>query len=540
MGSLPTRSLGRIRSPIDIGFIVGVTALVLVGLLSLRSAASERGEGRWVEHTYQVINELDHASEDLDRARATDALERDLVSRIQQLRALTTDNPSQRARLDTIGLLLAGHRAEALRALDQMQTLEEDSLDVRSRRTEESNRRSIWIIVASTVLAVAFMTIALRLLHDDLGRRRVAEQALVESEAKHRLLMQQAADAILIVDHEATCLDANDRAAEILARSRNEIVGQPLRAFVRSDRPDAGFVLPMLRYGHVTTGEFVACRADGSTVPVEIRATILDDGRVQIIARDISERKEVERMKDEFVSVVSHELRTPLTSIRGALGLLASDRLDATPDRRARMLALARENADRLIRLVNDILDVERFDSGAIQFDRIECDPRKLIEHAVEVMRPVADRAGVAVEWTSENLCIWADPDRMTQTLVNLIDNAVKFSPPDSTIHVCAHADGDMAVIAVRDEGRGIPPDKRDLVFKRFQQVDNSDSREKGGTGLGLAIARSIVEQHGGKMWIADDVEVGSKFCFTIPLMESVLAAVGSPVASSLVVNQLS
>jgi len=197
------------------------------------------------------------------------------------------------------------------------------------------------------------------------------------------------------------CVEANAQAADLLGRPQKEIAGLPLTAFVRRNVPTAGPLLPLLRYGHVTSGEFWIARPDSSRVAVEIRATMLEDGRVQIIARDISERKEVERMKDEFVSVVSHELRTPLTSIRGALGLLASDRLDATPDRRARMLALARENADRLIRLVNDILDVERFDSGAIQFDRIECDPRKLIEHAVEVMRPVADRAGVAVEWTS-------------------------------------------------------------------------------------------------------------------------------------------
>jgi signal transduction histidine kinase len=274
----------------------------------------------------------------------------------------------------------------------------------------------------------------------------------------------------------------------------------------------------MLRFGHVTTGEFWVERPDGSRVAVEIRATILTDGLIQVIARDVSERKEIERAKDEFVSIVSHELRTPLTSIRGALGLLASNRIDLTPEKRERMIALAASNSDRLIRLINDILDVERLNSGTIALDRQPVHVRDVVGQTVDGMRTVADRAGVRLCWQSDDLTILADADRITQTLTNLLDNAVKFSPSGSAVDVTVRRDGTFALFEVRDHGRGIPPDKLQTIFGRFQQVDASDSREKGGSGLGLAICKSIVEQHGGRIWVQSRPNEGSAFRFTIPL----------------------
>jgi PAS domain S-box-containing protein len=508
----------RIQSPIDLGFLIGVGALVLVGVLSLRTAVNQRLESRWVEHTYQVLRALDGVRADVEMQRQSAVAEADLPRRLALVRTLTADNPDQQSRLDSIVKLLPSHPVDALATVMRMQDVEQNLAEYRSNRTDLVNRRSLVIITASTVLAVVMMGVALSLLHADLRRRRMAEEALVASEANYRLLMQRAADAIVIVNSGAIVSDANDRAAEMIGRPRSEIIGLALRAFVRSDRADSAAVLPMLRYGHITSGEFWVMRPDGSRVAVEIRAALLDDGRIQIIARDISERKEVERMKDEFVSVVSHELRTPLTALRGSLGLLASGRFDDTPEKRGRMFELATSNTDRLIRLVNDILDVERINSGTATFERKQANVAGLIEGAVDVVRAMAERSAVSIEWNAPSLNIWADPDRITQTLTNLIDNAVKFSPSDSIVTVTARQDARMAQFEIRDHGRGIPKDKRDLVFKRFQQVDTSDAREKGGSGLGLAIARSIVEQHDGTIWIADTDGVGTTFCFTIPL----------------------
>lgn len=391
-------------------------------------------------------------------------------------------------------------------------------LRAREELTNESATDSALITALSTGLALLLMAVALGILHRGLDRRRRAERALLDSEAKYRLLVHQAADAILVVNSDAVCIEANERASEMLGRPRNEIPGLPLSAFVRRDGTNSGPILPMLRYGHVTTGQFWFERPNHSRAPVEIRATILADGLVQVIARDISERREIERAKDEFVSIVSHELRTPLTSIRGALGLLATDRVDLTADKRQRMIALAATNSDRLIRLVNDILDVERLNSGTVTFDRGEVVVRDLVSQTLDGLRTVADRVGVQLRWSATDLTIWADADRMTQMLTNLVDNAVKFSPAGSTVDVDVRRDGRFALFEVRDRGRGIPEDKHNAIFGRFQQLDASDSREKGGSGLGLAICKSIVEQHRGRIWIDSKPGDGSAFRFTIPL----------------------
>jgi PAS domain S-box-containing protein len=517
----PRLRIRGINSPIDIGFFAGAIALIVVGWVSHRGTSRLHEEGALVQHTYEVLRVLDRLESDLDHRQSDTVLIR-IAGELGSLRMLTADNLGQQARLDTLrSALELPSRDPALALILRMKQDEQRLLELRRAATDESARRATTIILFSTVLAVLLMAVALALLHDDLRRRHETETALATSESKYRQLVEQAADAILTVDSHAVCIEGNARAAQILGRPQAEIPGLSLSAFVQADGPNDGPVLPMLRYGHVTTGEFWVARPDGSRLAVEVRATMLEDGRVQVIARDISERKEVDRVKDEFVSVVSHELRTPLTSIRGALGLLAAGKLDASPDKRRRMLDLATSNTDRLIRLINDILDIERMRSGGVSFDRTEVSASDLLASAVEAMRPIADRAGVALSMSSEDLKLFADADRMTQTLTNLIDNAIKFSPSDSSVEVSVRRDRRFARFEVRDHGRGIPSAMRDSVFNRFQQVDNSDSRDKGGTGLGLAICRSIVEQHGGKIWVESAVGEGSAFLFTIPLFQA-------------------
>jgi PAS domain S-box-containing protein len=518
-----------VRTPIDLGFLVGAAALIVVGWEAHRSSVQQRDEAVLVSHTYEVLRTLDRLASELDHASG-DSTQGRVTAELSQLGALIGGSPSQRSRIDRLRSALAARQpAAAQQIVREMASEEQLLLSARRQATDASARRATTIIALSTVLALLLMAVALALLHDDLRRRRATEIALTESEAKYRVLMEQAADAILIVNSEAVCVEANAQASEILGRPQAEIEGLPLSAFVRGDGPSTGPVLPMLRYGHVTTGEFWVVRPDGSRVAVEIRATMLEDGRVQAIARDISERKEVERVKDEFVSVVSHELRTPLTSIRGALGLLASGRLNETPEKRQRMLELATSNADRLIRLVNDILDVERMSSGGMSLETRDLAARELVAQAVEPLRPIADRQGVTITVDVPPLQVHGDPDRLIQTITNLVDNAIKFSARGATVDVSATRAGRFAEFTVRDHGRGIPAEMRESVFNRFQQVDNSDSREKGGTGLGLAISRGIVEQHGGRIWIDPSIVDGTAFRFTIPLANEGYAAPGTP-----------
>jgi signal transduction histidine kinase len=237
-----------------------------------------------------------------------------------------------------------------------------------------------------------------------------------------------------------------------------------------------------------------------------------------VILRDVTERKQIERMKDEFISVVSHELRTPLTSIHGSLGMLTSGLLPTDSEQGKRLLQIATESTERLVRLINDILDIERIESGKAKMEPEICNIVDLITQAVNVMQPLADKAGVTLSISALSNQVLADCDRIVQTLTNLLSNAIKFSSAGSTVWLGAQQQGDEVVLTVKDTGRGIPSDKLESIFERFQQVDSSDSRNHDGTGLGLAICKSIMQQHGGRIWAESVLGEGSTFYVTLPL----------------------
>lgn len=235
------------------------------------------------------------------------------------------------------------------------------------------------------------------------------------------------------------------------------------------------------------------------------------------IGEDITEKLKVDRIKNEFISIVSHELRTPLASIRGALGLLSSGVLANRPETAQNMLNIASSDTERLVRLVNDILDLERLESSKVTLDRNWCDVLELCQQAIETMQAIASETQIEILCNVQPQQIFVDRDRLVQTLVNLLSNAVKFSPPQSQVQLEASQIADEIVFRVCDRGRGIPTDHLESIFERFHQVDASDSRQMGGTGLGLAICRSIVQQHSGKIWVESVLSEGSTFSFTIP-----------------------
>ena len=276
--------------------------------------------------------------------------------------------------------------------------------------------------------------------------------------------------------------------------------------------------------------EIYGCRKDGSEFPAEASISKLKLGEETVYTvylQDISDRKQVERMKDEFVSVVSHELRTPLTSIHGSLGMLASSLIKPESDQGKRLLQIAVDSTDRLVRLINDILDIERIESGKVKMEKQTCNVADLITEAVNVIQPLADKASVSLSVSSLSQKLWADGDRIVQTLTNLLSNAIKFSSVGSTIWLSAeigNRDKDQfpnILFKVKDTGRGIPPDKLESIFERFQQVDSSDSRNYDGSGLGLTICQSIVQQHGGCIWAESLLGEGSTFYFTLPIVQS-------------------
>jgi signal transduction histidine kinase/CheY-like chemotaxis protein len=240
----------------------------------------------------------------------------------------------------------------------------------------------------------------------------------------------------------------------------------------------------------------------------------------------LNERSQLDTLKDEFISTVSHELRTPLTSIRGALGLLSSGTIGDVDAKALNLLRIATTNTDRLIRLINDILDLERMESGRAPLQIRRCSLRDLCQQALETMTAMADGAMVHLELVPstvaqaaapEALYFDGDSDRILQVLTNLLSNAIKFSPQASTVRIHTDATQDSILLKVVDEGRGIPSEKLDAIFDRFQQVEPSDSRQRGGTGLGLAICKSIVQQHGGSIWAQRNLGPGTTLYVMLP-----------------------
>lgn len=251
--------------------------------------------------------------------------------------------------------------------------------------------------------------------------------------------------------------------------------------------------------------------------------TLLQDSNGNIIGtisigEDITERQKVEAMKNEFIGIVSHELRTPLTAIQMALGLLNTGIYAKKPDKFQRMIEIALIDTNRLVNLVNDILDLERLESGRVVLEKTLCQAADLMQQAVNGVQAIAMQQRITLTIAPTEARVWAAGDMIIQALTNLLSNAIKFSPAQSVIQLRAEHQADTVLFQVSDQGRGIPEDKLETIFGRFQQVDVSDSREKGGTGLGLPICQSIIERHGGKIWAESILGAGSTFFFTLPI----------------------
>ena len=237
------------------------------------------------------------------------------------------------------------------------------------------------------------------------------------------------------------------------------------------------------------------------------------------IGEDVTERLEVDRIKGEFISVISHELRTPLTAIHGGLELLTGNLISIESDHGKQLLQLAADSAQQLVCLVNDILELERLESGKVLLQKDRVDTRSLTHQTIDTFQVAAREKGITLTVADPGLSMVADGGRLMQVLTNLLDNAIKFSEDNSAIWLSVEpvaGDADdtaaMALFKVRDQGRGIPSEHLGDIFGRFTQVNRSDSREKGGTGLGLAICQNIVEQHDGRIWVESELGKGSCF----------------------------
>lgn len=389
----------------------------------------------------------------------------------------------------------------------------------------------LWLIL---VLAVAARQILLivdndRLRHD--LERLVDERtrALRQATRRSELLLTSVGEGIYGVDQAGAVTFVNPAGADALGYRPAQLIGRDAHATFHGVDPDgvpfpreSCYVMEAITDGSVTSAEGdVYLRSTGRAFPVEVTATpIASDDQVTgavVVFRDVTQRQEVDRLKNEFVSMVSHELRTPLTSIRGSLGLLAGGALGPLPARAQRMVELAQESGARLTRLINDILDLERIETGNLPMEIREHFAEELIVAATAQLAVLAAAAEVQVRVPEASGVVVADGDRAVQTLINLLDNAIKFSPRRGLVEVSSHVVDRHVEFRISDQGRGVPEDKIERIFSRFEQVDSSDARDKGGSGLGLAISRSVVERLGGRIWAESTEGAGATFRFTLP-----------------------
>lgn len=357
----------------------------------------------------------------------------------------------------------------------------------------------------------------------DISDRVQAEISLRRSGDQLQLITNSLPVLIAYIDNQHR-YRYNNRTYEIwFGKSRTDLIGLHVRELLGENNYQQ--MLPYIKTalsGRAVTFENQHQNERGNNY--WISAIYVPDydseGKVQgffSMIDDITERKAIQQMQSEFVSVASHEMRTPLTSIHGVLKLLCADRLGDLSSSGKEMTNIALRNTDRLIRLINDVLDLERMESGREKLEKQLCKSADLIQYAIETMDSLAQQQQVKIEADPNPVELWVDSDRILQTLTNLLSNAIKFSPQNSTVWIACEQQDHQVLFSVKDQGRGIPPEKQETIFNRFQQVDASDSRKKGGTGLGLSICRHIVEQHGGSIWVKSVVNEGSTFFFTLP-----------------------
>ncbi|MFZ6647038.1 sensor histidine kinase [Undibacterium sp. TJN25] len=356
---------------------------------------------------------------------------------------------------------------------------------------------------------------------------------ILQEQNRMKLILENSTDAFVMVGENGQIRDWNAQAERSLGWTRDEVLGKRLlETIIPPDQLDAVVV-------HIThleddnargmvvhrRVEIDARRKDGTLIPMEISiASLYDtDGYAgHVFLRDISERRKVDALKDEFISTVSHELRTPLTSIHGSLGLILGGVAGQVPVQAGQLLAVAHRNSERLIRLINDILDIEKIESGNMSFVFKTSSLPVLIQQALELSTFYGQQYGVELRLIAPvpDVCVNVDQDRLIQVMINLLSNAAKFSNTGSSVEISAQAKEGRVRVTVTDHGCGIPPESHDKIFQKFSQVDGSDRRKKGGTGLGLSICKSILEQMQGTIGFESVVEQGSSFYFELPVME--------------------
>lgn len=544
------RSNRAVRAEIDRSY---ETRAQIQRVFSLLQDAETGQRGYVITGDDRFLEPYDNAARDLDRQmRALAAL---FESNPQQAEdfARLSDLARRKIALMEVGIdarqtqgveagMAVVANGEGKRAMDQvrevvtrMNAAEAEALDAYAGTAQTRTARTESLVGALFLALIAAIGGAAFLVWRYVHTRQTMLSDIEATAARQRAIFDSAIDGIVTLNPSGSIETVNAAAVRMFGYEASELDRRDVSLLIDIAPDGEGEFLKRLgaSQGALEGGllrQMEARRKDGETFPVDVAlgAMSLPTGvHIVAIVRDISERRRMEQLKDEFVSTVSHELRTPLTSIAGSLGLLAGGVAGALPEKAARLIQIAQANSQRLVRLINDILDIEKIESGKLRLEMAPLDLREIAQRSVEGVMGYAGDLGVTLTLSDgEPVSIRGDSDRLIQVVTNLLSNALKFSPRGGEVKVAVDPETRIARLSVVDQGPGIPDAFRARIFSKFAQADGSDTRAKGGTGLGLAIAREIAERHGGRLWFESAEGYGATFHLDLPLADEARASV--------------
>ncbi len=359
-----------------------------------------------------------------------------------------------------------------------------------------------------------------------------AMEQLVEKEKMQRVILESVPDAIITIDTKDNVLSFNPSAEKIFQYDKNQVIGNNIKMLMPHEfslTHDKNVKNHEASSKSKIVGkqrELIGIKKDGTQFPIEVTINaIITDGRKIFtgVIRDITERKKIDRLKDEFVSTVSHELRTPLTAIKGSLDIITKGLNLDLPEQASTMLDVAGRNVERLLTLINDILDVSKLESGELNFVIEKVKIKPFIKNITEMNQEYAKKHNTVFKCSNCNndVSVNVDRDRLEQVMSNLLSNAAKYSPENVPVEIFTAVNDGVIRISVKDYGPGIPEDFQNSLFEKFTQSDSGDTRQVGGTGLGLNISKMIIEKLGGRIDFETTIGKETTFYFELPIVKT-------------------
>jgi signal transduction histidine kinase/CheY-like chemotaxis protein len=563
------------KSIINMVLILAVCIVTSAGMLSYYQFKQLRSTNEWVMHTYQVISRARLVLISLLRADVSagqylvsgdtknlqdiEGAVLFIKNSLAQLKQITSDNSVQQDNLNKflpivnekikqLNLLTKTYQSSAptLAVANSLNTinikLSDDVINymndvvvneevfLLSERIEELNTdadKTSTRIIVSTIMSDLLLLLCFVMINHLLLQRSRAERSRDEFESHLRKIIDGSSDLIAAVDTNLNLIAFNKAYSKKYYQTfGNKIaLGDNIRVALSKMSQNQEILNAWERAINGDELTLVSRWQPSDDTYYEITFNPIHDGDGHVIGamhimRDISERMKVDQLKNEFVSIVSHELRTPLTSIRGSLGLLVGGAVGNFDDKTKKMLNIAYSNSERLIRLINDILDIEKIEIGKVDFQLAPVDLQNIIDEAIVSIQPYCEKFNVTIKLKriSNVVMVYADYGRLMQVLTNLISNAIKFSLPGGEVSISILPDFKNVRVSVTDQGKGIPEDFKSQIFQKFAQADPSSIRKQSGTGLGLSICKAIVEKLNGHIGFITEQDKGSTFYFDLPI----------------------